>query len=136
MLAIALIPNIIPLMVTGGIMGYSSIYLKPSTVLIFSIAFGISVDFTIHFLAKYRQEMLLHNNNVHKAVSAAVQETGLSMIYTSIILFVGFSLFILSNFEGTFYLGILTSITIIVAIIANLILLPSILFRLHRKNTP
>jgi len=133
MLTIALIPNLIPLMVTGAIMGYSDIFLKPSTVLIFSVAFGISVDFTIHFLAKYRQEMAATSNDVQKSVNLAMQETGLSMLYTSIILFVGFSLFTLSTFEGTFYLGILTSITIIVAIIANLILLPSILFKLAEK---
>ncbi len=127
MLLIALIPNAIPLMVTAAIMGYFNIFLKPATVLIFSIAFGISVDFTIHFLAKYRQELQYHGGNAYDAVMAAIDETGLSMVYTAIILFFGFFIFTASNFQGTFYMGLLTSITIIVALFANLILLPVIL---------
>ncbi len=126
MLLIAFIPNIIPLAFTAALMGYSGIYLKPATVLIFSVALGISVDFTIHFLAKYRQERLSGRNST-TAIQKAINETGLSMTYTAIILFFGFIIFTASSFQGTFYLGILTSTTIIVAIVANLVLLPSIL---------
>ncbi|MDO1448515.1 MMPL family transporter [Rhodocytophaga aerolata] len=127
MIIISLIPNIIPLLITGGLMGYFNIPLKPSTALIFSIAFGISVDDTIHFLAKYRQELLLHKLNVPKAVSASLFETGSSMIYTSIILFSGFIIFAGSDFGGTVALGFLTSSTLLCAMFTNLILLPSLL---------
>jgi len=127
MLVIAFIPNIIPLTLTAGLMGYYDIYLKPSTVLIFSVAFGISVDFTIHFLAKYRLELSRHNWDVKKTVFFALQETGYSMMYTAIILLFGFCVFLNSTFDGTIYLGLLTCITLIASLLANLILLPAIL---------
>jgi len=127
MLLIAFIPNIIPLLVTASIMGMFNVYLKPATVLIFSIAFGISVDFTIHFLAKYRQELNRHNWNVQETVFVALEETGVSMLYTAIILLCGFMVFLISDFEGTIYLGLLTCITLIVSLLANLVLLPGIL---------
>ncbi len=127
MLLIALIPNILPLMVTGAVMGYSGITLKPATVLIFSIAFGISVDFTIHFLTKFRLERQLQQGNELLAVQHTIQETGLSMVYTALILLFGFIIFTFSSFTGTFYLGLLTSITILVALLANLVLLPALL---------
>ncbi len=127
MLLIAFIPNIIPLLITAAIMGAFQIHLKPATVLIFSIAFGISVDFTIHFLAKYRQELNRHNWNVQETVFVALEETGVSMLYTAIILLCGFMVFLISNFEGTIYLGLLTCITLIVSLLANLVLLPGIL---------
>jgi predicted RND superfamily exporter protein len=127
MIVISLIPNVIPLLITGGLMGYFGIPLKPSTALIFSIAFGISVDDTIHFLAKYRQELLLHKLSVPKAVSASLFETGASMMYTSIILFFGFIIFAGSDFGGTVALGILTSTTLMCAMVTNLIVLPSLL---------
>ncbi len=127
MLLLSLIPNIVPLVFTAALMGYAGIPLKPSTVLIFSIAFGISVDFTIHFLAKYKQELPRVGYNISEAVNASLTETGRSMIYTAIILFFGFITFTASSFEGTFYLGLLTSITLVVALFSNLILLPSLL---------
>jgi len=127
MLLIAFIPNIIPLLITASIMGMFNIHLKPATVLIFSIAFGISVDFTIHFLAKYRLELSRHNWNVKDTVFVALEETGVSMLYTAIILLCGFMVFLVSNFEGTIYLGLLTCITLIVSLLANLVLLPGIL---------
>jgi predicted RND superfamily exporter protein len=127
MIAISLIPNMIPLLITGGLMGYFGIPLKPSTALIFSIAFGISVDDTIHFLAKYRQELSITKFNVSKSVSISLMETGSSMMYTSIILFFGFIIFAFSDFGGTVALGLLTSITLLCAMITNLILLPSLL---------
>lgn len=127
MIIISLIPNIIPLMITAGIMGFAGIPLKPSTALIFSIVFGISVDDSIHFLAKYRQELFANRFFVPLAVSKSLRETGASMMYTSIILFAGFVIFAASSFGGTVALGILTSITLLIAMITNLILLPSLL---------
>ncbi len=131
MLLIALLPNLIPLLVTASLMGYFNIALKPSTVLIFSVAFGISVDFTIHFLAKYRIELLSRNQTVEQAVKHSIQETGYSMVYTALILFCGFIIFSWSEFTGTYFLGVLTSITLVVALIANLVLLPSVILSVH-----
>ena len=101
MIFISLIPNMLPLLITAGLMGFFSIPIKPSTILVFSIAFGISVDDTIHFLAKYRQELLANNWKIKPAVYAALQETGVSMFYTSIVLFFGFLVFTVSSFGGT-----------------------------------
>lgn len=127
MIVISLIPNIIPLIITAGIMGYAGIHLKPSTALIFSIVFGISVDDTIHFLAKYRQDLFANKFFVPVAVSKSIREAGASMIYTSIILFGGFVIFTWSDFGGTVALGILASVTLLMAMLTNLILLPSLL---------
>lgn len=129
MIVISLIPNLIPLLLTGAIMGFLGIPIKPSTALIFSIAFGISVDDSIHFLAKYRQELHAHNFFVPIAVSRSLRETGASMMYTSIILFCGFVIFTLSEFGGTVALGKLTSITLLFAMFTNLIVLPSLLLQ-------
>ena len=129
MIVISLIPNMIPLIITAGIMGYFQIPLKPSTAIIFSIAFGISVDDSIHFLAKYRQELFAHKFSVPIAVSYSLRETGASMIYTSIILFFGFVIFAASEFGGTIALGILTSLTLLFAMLTNLIVLPALLLR-------
>lgn len=127
MIVISFIPNIIPLLITAGLMGYFGIPLKPSTALIFTIAFGISVDDSIHLLAKYRQELFSGNFFVSKAISISLRETGASMIYTSIILFAGFIIFSASDFGNTVALGILTSTTLFFAMITNLIVLPSLL---------
>lgn len=127
MILISLIPNFIPLLITAGVMGYFGIPLKPSTALIFSIAFGISVDDSIHFLAKYRQELFANNFFVPIAVSRSLRETGASMIYTSIILFFGFVIFTGSQFGGTQALGYLTSLTLLLAMFTNLIVLPALL---------
>jgi uncharacterized protein len=135
MVLVSLIPNVIPLLFTAALMGYLGINLKPSTILIFSIAFGISVDNTIHFLAKYRQELRFHKWNISKTVGIALRETGVSMIYTSIVLFFGFSIFTASNFGGTVALGLLVSITLLVAVISNLLVLPSLLLSLEKSIT-
>ncbi|MGF1532059.1 MAG: RND family transporter [Bernardetiaceae bacterium] len=127
MVVISLIPNLIPLIATAGLMGYFGVPLKPSTALIFSIAFGISVDDSIHFLAKFRQEMLINGFNRKRAIAISLKETGTSMIYTSIILFAGFVVFIASDFGGTVALGWLTSTTLLLAMFTNLILLPILL---------
>ena len=132
MIIISLIPNLLPLLVTAGMMGYLGIPIKPSTILVFSIAFGISVDDTIHFLAKYRQELIDSKWKIQRSVYAALRETGVSMFYTSIVLFFGFSVFMISEFGGTVALGGLVSATLLFAMLANLILLPSLLISLER----
>jgi len=135
MVVVSLIPNIIPLIITGALMGFLGITIKPSTILVFSIAFGISVDDTIHFLAKYRQELEVNNWKIKRSVILALHEVGLSMAYTSIVLFFGFSIFNMSTFGGTKALGMLVSITLLVAMFSNLILLPSLLLTLERSMT-
>lgn len=135
MVLVSLIPNLLPLLTTAGLMGFFGIPIKPSTILIFSIAFGITVDDTIHFLAKYRQELKHHQWNIKEAVHLALRETGVSMIYTSIILFFGFGVFTVSSFGGTVALGILVSLTLVVAMLADLILLPSLLLSLDKSLT-
>ena len=114
-------------------MGFLGVPIKPSTILVFSIAFGISVDDTIHFLAKYRQELIANNWKIKKSVYAALRETGVSMFYTSIVLFFGFSVFTISSFGGTVALGALVSATLLFAMLANLLLLPSLLLSLERE---
>lgn len=133
MIIVSLIPNLLPLLVTAGLMGYLGVPIKPSTILVFSIAFGISVDDTIHFLAKYRQELQANHWKIRKSVYAALRETGVSMFYTSIVLFFGFSVFIISSFGGTVALGALVSATLLFAMLANLLLLPSLLLSLERS---
>ncbi|PIB32905.1 transporter [Gaetbulibacter sp. 5U11] len=133
MIIVSLIPNLLPLVVTAGLMGYLGVPIKPSTILVFSIAFGISVDDTIHFLAKYRQELQANNWKIKKSVYAALRETGVSMFYTSIVLFFGFSVFIISSFGGTVALGALVSVTLLFAMLSNLLLLPSLLLSLERS---
>ncbi|OQD43705.1 transporter [Croceivirga radicis] len=133
MILISLVPNILPLVITAGLMGYLGIPIKPSTILIFSIAFGISVDDTIHFLAKYRQELAANKWQIKKSVYNSLRETGVSMFYTSIVLFFGFSVFIISSFGGTQAMGGLVSATLLFAMLSNLILLPSLLLSLERN---
>lgn len=135
MVLVSLLPNLVPLIFTSALMGYFGIPIKPSTILVFSIAFGISIDDTIHFLAKYRQELQSNGSNIRNAVINSIKETGTSMIYTSIILFFGFSIFIASNFGGTQALGTLVSLTLFVAMLANLVLLPALLLSLERSLT-
>lgn len=133
MIIISLIPNLLPLLITAGMMGIIGVPIKPSTILVFSIAFGISVDDTIHFLAKYRQELKLHNWNFKHAVYPALKETSVSMFYTSIVLFFGFSVFLISSFGGTKALGGLVSVTLLFAMLSNLLLLPSLLLSLAKN---
>lgn len=133
MILISIIPNMLPLLITAGLMGFFDIPIKPSTILVFSIAFGISVDDTIHFLAKYRQELIANNWAIRKSVYAALRETGVSMFYTSIVLFFGFLIFTVSSFGGTIALGGLVSITLLFAMVSNLLLLPSLLLTFEDK---
>ena len=133
MILVSLIPNLLPLLVTAGVMGFLGVPIKPSTILVFSIAFGISVDDTIHFLAKYRQELKTNGWRIKKSVYGSLRETGVSMFYTSIVLFFGFSVFTISSFGGTVALGGLVSATLLFAMLANLLLLPSLLLSLERN---
>jgi predicted RND superfamily exporter protein len=133
MILISLIPNIIPQILTAGMMGYFGIPIKPSTILIFSIALGISVDNTIHFLSRYRLQLRNNEWKIIPSVLAALIETGYSMVYSAIILFFGFYIFTLSSFGGTEALGYLVSFTLIVALLSNLFVLPSLLLSLDKR---
>jgi predicted RND superfamily exporter protein len=135
MVVVSMIPNLIPMVVTAGIMGWFGIPLKPSTLLIFSIALGITVDNTIHFLAHYRHEIKLKKWDLKECIAISIRETGLSIIYTSVILFFGFIVFVFSDFGGTQALGYLSAITYFVALFTNLILLPALLLSYERRLT-
>ncbi len=137
MLFISLVIDIIPLMITAGLMGWANIAIKPSTVLIFSIALGITIDVTIRFLVNFRQEMAKNDNNIPEAVNKTIADTGLSIIYTTLILVAGFGVFTVSEFDGTKSLGYLTSLTLLLAMVTNLILQPALLLwmdKILKKN--
>jgi predicted RND superfamily exporter protein len=127
MLLISLIPNMIPLIVTAGVMGWVGVPLKPSTVLVFSIALGISIDVTIRFLVNFKQELPHHGHDISATVRSTIHNTGLSIIFTGLILFAGFMIFCFSGFGGTRALGWLTSLTLILAMVTNLTILPALL---------
>jgi predicted RND superfamily exporter protein len=133
MVVIAMIPSLIPLLITAAIMGFSGIALKPSTILIFSIAFGIASDGTLYFLTRYRQDAKRYGGSISKTVSLVINETGVSMIYTAVILFSGFFIFSFSIFGGTSALGVLISITLLIAMCSNLIFLPTLLLSLEKR---
>jgi uncharacterized protein len=135
MILISTIPSLIALLITAGLMGFLNIPLKPSTILVFSIAFGISSDGTLYFLTKYRHEIRRNKLSIGDAVRLTIRETGVSMVYTAIVLFFGFGMFALSGFGGTQALGILISFTLIVAYCSNLILLPAFLLSLEKRLT-
>lgn len=135
MILISTIPSLVALLITAGLMGYLGIPLKPSTILVFSIAFGISSDGTLYFLTKYRHEIKKNKLSIGNAVRLTISETGVSMVYTAIVLFFGFGMFALSGFGGTQALGVLISFTLIIAYCANLILLPAFLLSLEKKLT-
>ena len=135
MVIISTLPSLIPLIITAGLMGYFNIALKPSTILIFSIAFGISSDGTIYFLTRYKDEWSKNNQNVKIAVQTTIQKTGVSMFYTAMILFFGFFIFTASTFKGTQALGVLVSVTLLMAMICNLILLPAFLMAFNKHET-
>ncbi len=135
MVLISTLPSLIPLLITAGLMGFFDINLKYSTILIFSIAFGISSDGTIYFLTRYKDELLNKNKTAKQAINATILNTGVSMFYTAIVLFIGFFIFTASSFKGTQSLGILVSITLLMAMICNLILLPAFLMTLNKRET-
>ena len=130
----SLVPNLIPLVITAGIMGYFGIPLKPSSILIFSIAMGISSDQTIYFITRYRHELKNSGKSISTIVSETIRETGVSMIYIATILFFGFGIFAASTFGGTQALGILLSITLLVSMISNLTLLPAFLLSMEKRR--
>jgi predicted RND superfamily exporter protein len=134
MIAVSLLPNLIPLVITAGIMGFFGIPLKPSTILIFSIAMGISSDQTIYFITRYRQELKSTNKSISCIVSDTIRETGISMIYIAIVLFFGFGIFAASTFGSTKALGILLSVTLLVAMFSNLTLLPAFLLSIEHRE--
>ena len=135
MVFISFIPNIIPQIITAGIMGFVGIPLKPSTILVFSIALGITVDNTIHYLSKYRQELKFHDWKIKESALLAIRDSGASMVYTSLVLLFGFGCFAASEFEGTRALGVLTAVTLLVAMFSNLIVLPALLLSFQRSIT-
>ena len=126
-LLISIVVNIVPLLITAGLMGWMGIRIKPSTVLVFSVALGITIDVTIRFLVNFKQELARHDDSIADTVHRTIHDTGLSIIYTSLILIAGFSVFILSQFDGTKSLGYLTSLTLFQAMVTNLVLLPALL---------
>jgi predicted RND superfamily exporter protein len=132
MIVVSLVPNLVPLIITAGIMGFFGIPLKPSTILIFSIAMGISSDQTIYFITRYRHELRNTRKSISVIVSDTIRETGVSMIFIATVLFFGFGVFVVSKFGGTQALGILLSITLLVAMISNLTLLPAFLLTLEK----
>ena len=120
----SLIPNLIPLLFTAGVMGWMGVRLTPSTVLVFSIALGIVIDVTIRFLVNYKQELPNYNQQVVPTLVQTIKHTGISIIYTSLVLIAGFVIFCFSDFGGTKSLGWLTSFTLVIGTLTNLILLP------------
>lgn len=134
MVIISLIPNLIPLLFTAGVMGFCGIPLKMSTILVFSIALGISVDNTIHYLARYRLQMKMNDNDIKKSVMAAIQETGPSMIYSASILICGFLIFAFSSFGGTKIVGFLVPFTLLIALITNILVLPAMVLTFYKKK--
>lgn len=135
MVSVSLIPNLFPLLLTAALMGFVGVAIKPSTIIIFSIALGISVDNTIHYLSRYRLALKYYEGNISKAVISALNEMGFSIIYSSIVLFFGFGIFIFSSFGGTQALGFLVSFTLLIAVLSNLLVLPSLLLTLNKWIT-
>jgi predicted RND superfamily exporter protein len=132
-LVCSLIPNLVPLIITAGVMGWTGISLKPSTVLVFSVALGIAIDVTIRFLINYKQELPHHNNQVSGTLVQTIKHTGISIIYTSLVLIAGFIIFCFSDFGGTNALGWLTSLTLVVGTLTNLVLLPVLIISMSKK---
>ncbi len=132
-MVVALVPNVVPLIVTAGIMGFLHIPIKPSTMLVFGIALGIAVDNAIFFLARYRLEVKLSGGNLARSVDNAVREVSVGIIYTSVVLVAGFSMFAFSRFGGIQALGLLTTITLLVAMLTNLLVLPSLVLSLNKR---
>ena len=133
-LVCSLIPNLIPLIMTAGLMGWLNIAIKPSTVLVFSVALGIAIDITIRFLVNYKQELPRFHGDVNQTVFQTIKETGISIVYTSLVLIAGFVIFVFSGFGSTQALGLLTSFTLLVATFTNLVLLPVLLLNVSKRK--
>jgi hypothetical protein len=132
----SLIPNVIPLIITAGIMGWAGVRLKPSTVIVFSIALGIAIDITIRFLVNYKQELAKPGRDPQQTVIDTINKTGISILYTSLVLIAGFVIFCFSDFGGILALGWLTSLTLVIATVTNLVFLPALLLGLTKKKKP
>ena len=135
MILVSMIPNIIPLIITAAIMGFTGVPIKPSTIIIFSVALGISVDNAIQYLSRYRHELKVNGGKIKESAINALHEAGFSMIYTSIVLVLGFSVFIVSEFGGTQALGMLISTSLFIAMFFNILVLPSLLLTLDKRVT-
>jgi predicted RND superfamily exporter protein len=133
-LVCSLIPNLIPLVMTAGLMGWMGIAIKPSTVLVFSVALGIAIDITIRFLVNYKQELPHQDGQIHETVVQTIRDTGISIVYTSLVLIAGFIIFVFSGFGSTQALGWLTSFTLLVATLTNLVLLPVLLLWMVKQK--
>ena len=134
MVLASVLTNILPLIITSGLMGYFNIPLKPSTILVFSIAFGISVDNAIQFMAKYKHDLIESNGKIKRSIFSSLKETGISTFYTSVVLILGFATFTLSSFSGTIALGGLISVTLLFAMFANLLVLPALVWSFEKKK--
>ena len=130
---ISLIPNMLPLLVIGGVMGFSGIDLKVSTSIIFTIAFGIAVDDTIHYMSKLRLE-LGKGKPLLYALKRTSISTGKAITVTTLILCSGFITLILSTFTSTYYIGLLITITLVMAVLSDLLLLPVLLILFYRRK--
>ncbi len=133
-LLMSIVVNVVPLLITAGVMGWMGIRIKPSTVLVFSVALGITIDVTIRFLVNFKQELKRHDDNIANTVHRTIHDTGLSIVYTSLILIAGFAVFMLSHFDGTKSLGYLTSLTLLMAMVTNLVLLPALLLWMDKAS--
>jgi predicted RND superfamily exporter protein len=131
LLILSLIPNIIPLLVVAGVLGWTGISLKMSTSIIFTIAFGIAVDDTIHMMSYYIKNGI---KDTKEALMATFYHAGSAMLITSIVMIAGFSLFLFSDFGATFYLGLFTSLSLLIALIVDLTILPILLFTFKKKD--
>lgn len=135
MIIIAMIVNLIPLLITAGIMGFFNIPVKPSTIIVFSIALGIAIDNAILFLSRYRHELKDKKHSINDSVLNALREVSSSAIYASIVLILGFGIFMVSGFGGTKALGILISITLLFALFFNILVLPALILTLDKYIT-
>jgi uncharacterized protein len=130
---IAIVVNVIPLLITAAVMGFTSIPVKPSTLIVFSVALGISIDNAILFLSKYRRDLKLCNGNIKESTISSLKDTSVSMIYTSVVFVFGFAIFIISDFGGTQALGMLISLTLFIALFFNILVLPSLLLSVDKR---
>jgi uncharacterized protein len=133
MMIISIIPNLFPLLAIAGIMGFAGVELKISTAIIFTIAFGIAVDDTIHLLGKFKFE-LMKGRTVMYAMKRAYLTTGKAMILTTLILCSGFMLLVFSSFMGSFNMGVLLCITLLLALVADLTLLPVLIVIFYKPR--
>ena len=133
MVIIAMIPNLLPLVMLGAILGFAGVELKVSTALVFTISFGIAVDDTIHFMSKLKLE-LNKGRSMMMAIRRTFLSTGRAIVLTSLILTAGFLMLMFSDFLGTFYIGLLISCTLIFALISDLFFLPVLLIFFYKPR--